>query len=98
MVAVFVFAGIALVILSRDGWLKFNIKKQYMQSALSFGIPLIPHTLGGILIGFTDRLFITKMVGLEATGIYTVGFQVGMIIGLIEDSFIKYENSISISP
>jgi O-antigen/teichoic acid export membrane protein len=89
MVAVFVFAGIALVILSRDGWLKFKVNKQYIRSALNFGVPLVPHTLGGVIIGITDRIFITKMVGLDATGLYTVGYQVGMIIALLQDSFNK---------
>jgi O-antigen/teichoic acid export membrane protein len=89
IVSVFVFAGIALVILFRDGWLKCKVNKQYIRNALNFGIPLVPHTLGGAIIGITDRLFITKMVGLDATGLYTVGYQIGMIIGLLQESFNK---------
>lgn len=89
IIAVFVFAGIALVILFRDGWLKFEVNKQYLRNALNFGVPLIPHTLGGVIITMTDRLFITKMVGLEATGLYTVGYQIGMIISILQDSFNK---------
>lgn len=89
IITAFVFAGIALVILIRDGWLKLKFNKQYVCNALNFGVPLIPHTLGGVIITMTDRLFITKMVGLDATGLYTVGYQIGMIIGILQDSFNK---------
>jgi O-antigen/teichoic acid export membrane protein len=87
IIAVSVFASIALIILFRDGWLNYKINKRYISNALNYGIPLIPHTLGGAIISITDRLFITKMVGLEATGLYTVGYQVGMVIGLLQESF-----------
>jgi O-antigen/teichoic acid export membrane protein len=35
----------------------------------------------------TDRLFIANMIGLPATGVYTVGYQVGSIINLLAMSF-----------
>lgn len=35
----------------------------------------------------TDRLFISNMVGLAATGIYTVGYQIGSIINVLATSF-----------
>lgn len=81
------FAIIAIYILYRDKWLPARIDKTYTNHIFKFGIPLIPHTLGAIIITMTDRLFITNMVGLESTGLYTVGYQVGMIIGILEDSF-----------
>jgi O-antigen/teichoic acid export membrane protein len=39
------------------------------------------------MIGGIDRILINSMVGVAATGIYTVGYQVGMIIGLLASSF-----------
>jgi O-antigen/teichoic acid export membrane protein len=35
----------------------------------------------------TGRLFVTNMVGIADTGIYMVGAQVGMVIGLLQSSF-----------
>jgi O-antigen/teichoic acid export membrane protein len=86
-IAVLSFGIIALFILYRDKWLKFSVDWAYIRNAISFGVPLIPHALGAVIITMTDRFFITNMVGLEATGLYTVGYQVGMIIGLLENSF-----------
>jgi O-antigen/teichoic acid export membrane protein len=54
---------------------------------LKFSLPLIPHTLGGLLIAFTDRIIIKNEIGLEETGIYTVAYQIGSVLGLLTSSF-----------
>jgi len=82
-----VFACIAFVSLLRNGWLRFRVNPEYIRQALKFGIPLIPHTFSAFLMTMTDRLFITNLVGIADTGIYSVGNQVGMIIGLLAASF-----------
>lgn len=81
------FAVISVGILLKNKWLKLTINKKYIKDALMYGLPLIPHALSGSILSMTDRLFITNMVGLGATGIYTVGYQVGSIISLITLSF-----------
>ena len=49
---------------------------------------LIPHAFGGgWKITSINRIFINSMIGVDATGIYTIGYQVGMIIGLLAHSF-----------
>ena len=81
------FALVAIVVIYRKGWIKITYNKKYIKHALMFGIPLIPHALSGSIISMTDRFFITNMVGLAATGVYTVGYQVGSIINLLAISF-----------
>ena len=75
-----------LIILSHNKW-KLKFKKLEILEILKFGIPFIPHVLGGVIISYADLLFIRNMVGEEATGLYSVGYQVGLIIGLIQNSF-----------
>lgn len=87
IVAVLGFALIGIYILHRNDWLKFSLNAAYLKNALYFGLPLIPHTLGAVIITMTDRFFITNMVGLEATGLYSVGYAFGSIIGMLEHSF-----------
>lgn len=82
-----IFAIIGLMVLKKGKSIDFTYKKDYLTNALKFGIPLIPHALGGFLMTMTDRIFITNMVGINETGIYAVGYQVGLIIGLLENSF-----------
>ena len=81
------FGCFGLFILYKGGWIQCTFSKIYIYNALSFGVPLVPHVLGGAMMTMTDRFFITNMVDLNATGLYSVGYQVGMVIGLIENSF-----------
>lgn len=87
LVAYAIFAVFAFIILIRNKWMKFTFNKQYIRHALRFGVPLIPHDLSSTIISMTDRFFITNMVGVAATGIYTVGDQIGSIINLLAFSF-----------
>ncbi|MDQ0415654.1 flippase [Mesobacillus stamsii] len=87
LVSFSLFGVIGILILRKDKWLKIKYNRSYIKHALSFGVPLIPHAVGGVVMTMTDRIFITNMVGIEATGIYTVGFQIGMIINILATSF-----------
>lgn len=82
------FGGIAIFILYRKGLLRnLKVNKAYKKEALSFSSPLVFHTLGANLIGFSDRFFILFMLGLSDVGIYSVGYQIGMVIALLQNSF-----------
>lgn len=89
MVAITLFGAGALVILWQNQLIRFEIVYEYIKHALSYGVPLIPHVLSGFMITMIDRVFITNMVGISETGIYTVGYQIGMIIGVLAGSFNK---------
>ncbi|CAM4139245.1 lipopolysaccharide biosynthesis protein [Zobellia nedashkovskayae] len=84
----FLFCIIAFFLLYRNGFLSIlRMDKVYKKEALSFSLPLVFHTLGGNLIGFSDRFFILFMLGLSEVGIYSVGYQIGMVIALLQNSF-----------
>jgi O-antigen/teichoic acid export membrane protein len=59
----------------------------YLAHALRFGGGLLPHTYGGILISYTDRILITNMVGIADTGRYVIGAQIATLISVLEHSF-----------
>lgn len=80
-------AMISIIIIFKRKYISFSFNIRYIKDALYFGIPLIPHALGWWLMTSIDRLFINSMVNVAATGMYTVGYQVGMIIGLLATSF-----------
>ncbi|PHR49236.1 MAG: polysaccharide biosynthesis protein [Fluviicola sp.] len=85
--SVLVFALISSFLLWKKNLVIPKLKKDYIKDILKFGIPLIPHTIGATLIVFSDRIFIVKMVGEDALGLYSVGYQIGMVISLIQNSF-----------
>jgi len=61
--------------------------RRHAWSFLRFGVPLIPHTLAAVLIAQTDRAFVTHYVGIDETGIFTVGYQLALLIELAAISF-----------
>lgn len=63
--------------------------RKHATDALSFGIPLIPHVMGGLLIVAADRFVIVNILGTTEAGIYMVALQVAQVIGFATDSFNK---------
>lgn len=89
VIAIIVFCIIGMYIIIKSEKLTFKWDKGYANDILKYGIPLIPHALGAFIITMSDRVFITNMIGISETGVYTVGYQIGMIIQLLQDSFNK---------
>lgn len=69
--------------------LTLNQEESYYKSILKFGLPTIPHTISGMVIFMSDRLFISEMVGLKQTGLYSIGFQIAQIVLITQDAMIK---------
>ena len=40
-------------------------------------------------MGSIDRIFLSSMIGLEATGVYTVAYTMGALIGIVHDALLK---------
>lgn len=57
-----------------------------------FGLPLIPHFLGGWVMTMSPRLFLNHMAGLADTGLYSVAFNLAsplmMLIGAANQAYI----------
>ncbi|WP_050756126.1 lipopolysaccharide biosynthesis protein [Nitrococcus mobilis] len=81
------FMLIGLLLLWRNGEVSSPTSKDDARDALRFGVPLIPHALGGLMIVTVDRFMISNMLDVDRTGIYMVALQFGMVLGLIADSF-----------
>ncbi len=82
-------AIIAVYFLIRENWLAKSIEPAYAKDALSYGVPLVPHALGGLLLGMADRLMVNNILDVSSTGIYVVAVQLGLILGMLADSFNK---------
>ena len=87
VVAPLLFVPIGLIIMRNNSNIVFSINKAYLKHALFFGVPLIPHALAGILNSSINRIFISKMVGMAETGLFTVGFQIGSVVLLFAAAF-----------
>jgi O-antigen/teichoic acid export membrane protein len=85
--AAILFMLLALALLLRNREVAAPAGTAQARDALRFGVPLIPHVLGGLMIVAVDRLMISNMLDVAQTGIYMVGLQLGMVLGLITESF-----------
>lgn len=63
-----------------------KFKLEYCQYALIIAVPLIPHLLGGSLLGTTDRIVINKFCGEEYTALYSVVYTCSMVVILLQTS------------
>jgi O-antigen/teichoic acid export membrane protein len=80
-------AVVALWILFRHKYFYFTFEWRHFHYLLTYGAPLIPHVLASVFIMYTDKLVITHYLGLSSNGVYSVGFMVGQVIGLLQNSF-----------
>jgi len=87
-ISVFVFFIIALFILLKKGIISINaINKDDIIDSIKFGLPLIPHTLGCMVINMSDRLFIDKLLGKDILGLYNTGYIIGGSISILCGAF-----------
>lgn len=83
----FLFALITLFIFWKQHDVKFIYNLTYIKHALKYGGGLVPHAIGGMLILMTNRMFLTKMVSIEDSGMYGVAAQVSSVIAFLTFSF-----------
>ena len=60
--------------------------KKFWKYALSFNIPLLPHYLSGTILNQGDRIMIQKMVGRGEVAIYSIAYNVGMLIQIFTNA------------
>ena len=83
------FALISLMVLQKRNYFTPEYNKKDIKDLLHFGIPMIPHQLSGWLQTSGDKLLLLSMVGASSTGLFTVGYQIAMIMGVLTTAFNK---------
>ena len=54
-----------------------------LRPSLLFGLPLLPNLLGTWVLNVSDRIVLDSLVSKEAVGLYTLGYQFGILLNLI---------------
>lgn len=79
--------GVAIYLMIRAEWLTKTPSMACAKDALRYGLPLVPHSLGALLLGMADRFLVTNLLDVGSTGVYIVGVQIGMVLGIAADAF-----------
>jgi O-antigen/teichoic acid export membrane protein len=90
----FIFSVVALFFLYDHGYFKVKLTFKYTKDILSFGIPLIFHSIGGVILAMSDRYFISYFNGNQEVGLYTVAYQISGVLLLFSISINQAWNPI----
>lgn len=89
-VVVTVFGLLSFLFLIQDKQIALPEKwKIDATDALRFGVPLLPHAIGGVVMVMGDRLIIETQLGTTDVGIYMAAVQINMGLTLLYDSLFK---------
>lgn len=81
------FGLLSIFLIYKRGYALPNYSIKYIKDALRFGISLIPHALAQWMRGGVDILLITSIIGLQDAGLYSVGYTLGSVVGILGMSF-----------
>ncbi len=62
---------------------KLLFKREYWRYVLVYSIPLIPHTLSGIILQQSDRILVNNYIGHSAAGLYSFSYQLGEFVYMV---------------
>lgn len=66
---------------------KLNFNQKYLTKALSYSLPLIPHSLASQAAGYADRIILNKMLSASMAGVYNLGYVLSIPIEVLTFSF-----------
>lgn len=87
--ATMLMATVAVGLFLHAGELRWAPSREQMGTLARFGLPLIAHTLAGVLLSTTDRWSVSIRLDAEGLGIYGAGAQLGMVMTIFADAFVK---------
>jgi O-antigen/teichoic acid export membrane protein len=88
--AISIFGFIAIWSLFKDKYILISKTwRLQCRDALNFGVPLIPHVIGGLMMATAGQFVVTNMLSVSETGYYVIGSQIGSLLGIVADAFVK---------
>lgn len=87
--AAVVSALVALGLFFGAGEVRWAPTRGQLRTLIAFGLPLVLHTLAGVLLGSADRLAVSIQLDPHALGVYGAGAQLGMVMAILADAFVK---------
>ncbi len=85
-IAFFIATIMGVGILIKMDYFNLTFDQKKIKDVLQFGLPLIPHAIGGTIIAMSDRYFISFYDGNSQVGYYTVAYQIGALMLLFSRS------------
>lgn len=68
-------------------WLRPVFHVGTLRELFKFGLPYVPSGLSVIVMDQVGRFFLDRMIGKEATGVFSAGYKLGMFMALVVAAF-----------
>jgi O-antigen/teichoic acid export membrane protein len=82
VVAAAALAGIMFIAYARRAGSR-NLRWSHVAKALLFGLPLLPHVLGTILMQTVDRIMLERYASQSEVGLYSIAMTLGMVLAMV---------------
>jgi O-antigen/teichoic acid export membrane protein len=70
----------------------WKYSRKILRTFVSYSVPLIPYMLSITLLAQFDRIMIDKLFGKAATGLYSMGFNIGILVVMIAGALLNALN------
>lgn len=77
-IASFMLSAIVLMLLQRR--IEWSLRRAHLTYMARYALPLVPYMLGLTLLSQFDRVLIDRFYGSEATGLYSLSYNVGVLL------------------
>ncbi len=84
LIAAVLIGGTACFIIYRDG--KSLYDRAHIKYAMHLSVPLVFHSLGGVILSKVDQIMLLKMVGQSTMGVYSYGTNFAHIIYVLANA------------
>ncbi len=88
-IAILVFGALGILRIIKTTPSTGHFSAEDTKQVIAISLPLIPHVLSSAAITSIDLVFIRNYLGENAVGIYSIGYQFGMVVMLFSDAFLK---------
>ncbi|MDD5530160.1 MAG: oligosaccharide flippase family protein [bacterium] len=61
---------------------KWSFRLDFVKYSLNYNIPAIPGALAGFILNTFDRIIIAQLTTVEKTGLYSLAFNIGMVVNI----------------
>ncbi len=82
-------AVLSIFLFYRSDRLRWTPTAEHRRTLLRFGLPLIAHSLAGVLVATADRWSVSVQLDASALGTYGAAAQLGMVMAVLADAFVK---------
>lgn len=68
-------------------WLGWGVRRTHIRFIATYSVPLVPYTLSNVVLGQFDRVMIYSTIGASEAGLYSLAYNIGLIMSMITSSF-----------